>query len=431
MNALTALEAAEAAAQGNDRLNTLKKHDSEELRDVLRMALDPAITFGIKKLPAPDKNTLKSINGDEGWYRKFTELASMLANRDWTGKVAQNAVAEFLGACDENQRKWTERILKQDLRINVGAKDVNNAFENMVIQIFEVPLATDYAKVKPKDLKGQWVMEPKLDGGRAVAVLPKNQGKVRLLSRTGKEWNNFESIRAKLQRWNDARQGPTIYLDGEVVSLDEEGRIDFQQIQKTMMRKDGVEVGRLQYVVFDYATEDEWYEPKLPYSERLDQALDTVQSIATDASDLTVVAVAPRTTLVDPMVALLESWCTQFVHNGYEGAMARRADLPVENKRSKRLIKIKTFQDDEGEVIGAVEGTGKYAGMLGALQCKHKNGKEFEIGSGFDDAQRQEFWANHNDLGLPRLVSFKFFELTDDGIPRFPIFRYFRSEQDV
>jgi len=80
-------------------------------------------------------------------------------------------------------------------------------------------------------------------------------------------------------------------------------------------------------------------------------------------------------------------------------------------------------------VLGAVIGQGKYDGVLGALQCQTEAGKQFEIGSGFSDEDRKRIWKNRKDL--PKFVNYKFQNLTEDGIPRFPIFRSFRAEIDT
>jgi len=57
-----------------------------------------------------------------------------------------------------------------------------------------------------------------------------------------------------------------------------------------------------------------------------------------------------------------------------------------EHKRSKKLLKVKTFQDTEATVLGHQKGEGRCSGMLGALECELDNGIKFKIGSGFNDA---------------------------------------------
>ncbi len=426
MDIIEALDSIEAAAQGNARLEALRRADSPELRKLLTYALDPAITFGIKKLPPPSPPGYCFRNSRD-WNTHLVNLLEELRYRRATGHVAQEAVALILGTCaNESQIKWAERLLRQDLRINLGAKDVNNVFGKNTIYLFEVPLATDYAKVKDKDFAGRWEIQPKMDGGRCVAVLPGGGGRVQLLSRTGKEWPNFESIRAELQRGNNNRTGGTIYLDGEVVSY-VNGRIDFQSIQKTMRRIDGVEIGDLKFIVFDAADEAEWKEPRLPYYERLRYIDPVLYGLGVDK--LKIYKILSQT-VVDPTREQLKAWSDGFVAEGYEGGMGRRSDIPVVNKRSKTLLKVKTFIDDEATIVGAIEGNGKATGMVGALKCLTKAGVAFEIGTGLDDKTRQEIWDNLAEM-VGEQCSFKYQRLTDDNVPLLPVFRGIRHKDDI
>jgi len=428
---IEALESMEAAAQGNARLDALKKSDSPELREILTLALSPQVTFGVKKLPTTAVMApLGGFDDDREWRKHLLRLTRDLARRELSGGAAQEAIAVHLALCTPTQRKWSERILKQDLRLNVGAKDVNNTLGEGTIFQFAVPLAEDYAKVDPKHYKGRWAVEPKLDGARCVAYLPANRGKVVLYSRSGKEYGNFESIRTKLQEINDTRNPQqTMVLDGEVVSYIED-RIDFQALQHTLFRKDGVESGRLRFLVFDGSTQTDWEAPKLSYEARylaLQKFLDeTLHAVPGAVSKLGLVDMF---VVVDPSRDTMMGHSRFFVERGYEGAMFRRADEPVLLKRSRSLLKVKSFSDDEATLEGAVQGAGKYEGTLGALKCRTKAGKEFDIGSGFTDEQRRTYWRDREKL--PKLVNFKFQELTDDGIPRFPIFKGFRSPDDT
>lgn len=433
MNIIEALESIEAAAQGNARLEALKEAHSqcESLVGILFLALSPDVTFGVKKLPEPALAPCV-FKDDEQWLHATNNILIELAARKLTGNEALNAVATHMGLCNETQLKWFTRILRQDLRINIGAKDINKALGKNTIYLFEVPLATDYAKVKEKDLKGRWCLQPKLDGGRCVAIIPlDSDSPIRLLSRTGKEWGNFESIRSELEvlRREAAEAGYTglLYLDGEVVSI-VDGRIDFQSIQKTMMRKDGIEVGDLKFVVFDACFDFEWKKPLDPYTLRLEFA----QNLLTKYYTGTKISVVESQVIIDPTTEKLREECAKFVERRYEGAMIRRYYHPVENKRSKSLLKVKLFSDAEAVITGVAElqRDAKGAGTLGALKCKTDEGVEFEIGTGLDDKARAELWEMRAELPGKK-CSYKFFELTNDRVPRLPVYRGLRSEDDI
>jgi DNA ligase 1 len=108
---------------------------------------------------------------------------------------------------------------------------------------------------------------------------------------------------------------------------------------------------------------------------------------------------------------------------GGEGLMLREPGSQYVPRRSSTLLKVKTFHDAEAVVIGYQAGKGKHSGRMGAVVAKLPNGKEFEIGTGFTDKQR----ANPPAIGSN--VTFRYQELTEAGIPRFPSF--VRERADV
>jgi DNA ligase-1 len=69
-----------------------------------------------------------------------------------------------------------------------------------------------------------------------------------------------------------------------------------------------------------------------------------------------------------------------------EGVMLKDPESLYEGRRSLSLLKVKKFEDAEAVVIAHNKGTGRCANMCGAIQVREKDGTEFKIGSGFDDA---------------------------------------------
>merc|ERR1719164_174578 len=104
--------------------------------------------------------------------------------------------------------------------------------------------------------------------------------------------------------------------------------------------------------------------------------------------------------------------------------MLRRPGSAYEARRSRALLKVKLFRDEEAEVVGHEPGKGKHAGRLGALLCRTPDGRRFAGGSGLSDAQRAAPPARG------AVVTYKYFELTADRIPRFPTFVGERADLD-
>ena len=101
---------------------------------------------------------------------------------------------------------------------------------------------------------------------------------------------------------------------------------------------------------------------------------------------------------------------------GGEGMMLRDPNSFYEHRRSKTLLKVKKFDDDEAVVIGHEPGTGRCTGMLGAIRVRNSQGVEFSIGSGFNDAQRRR------PPKIGSKVTYKYQGVSTSNTPRFPIF---------
>ena len=109
---------------------------------------------------------------------------------------------------------------------------------------------------------------------------------------------------------------------------------------------------------------------------------------------------------------------------GGEGLMLHRGDALYRAERSDNLLKLKTHEDAEAEVIGHTAGRGKYAGMTGALRVRSADGREFRIGSGLSDALRRDPPA------VGTWITYRFRGLNDSGLPRFATWLRVRTDQD-
>ena len=89
------------------------------------------------------------------------------------------------------------------------------------------------------------------------------------------------------------------------------------------------------------------------------------------------------------------------VAQGYEGIMIKDPDGKWEGKRSVAWLKQKPFIEVSLSVTAVEEGTGRNQGKLGALVCEGEDDDKkivVNVGSGFSDEQRAEFWAAKDTL---------------------------------
>jgi len=118
------------------------------------------------------------------------------------------------------------------------------------------------------------------------------------------------------------------------------------------------------------------------------------------------------------------------VSKGYEGAIVRMYD---DSKyqfayRSKRLLKVKSFNDSEYEVVGYTTGKGKFADCAVWI-CKAGDNTFQVVSMGSMEERKRLLQEAESYVGC--LLKVKYFDLTDDGIPRFPVGIGFRMEEDM
>jgi DNA ligase-1 len=118
---------------------------------------------------------------------------------------------------------------------------------------------------------------------------------------------------------------------------------------------------------------------------------------------------------LDDHQVLLET-LDRIVKNKGEGLMLHRGASHYRNSRSDDLLKLKQANDAEATVIEHTAGKGKYTGLLGSLLVETNDQRRFKIGTGFSDLER----ANPPPIGS--LITYRYFGLTQKGIPRFASF---------
>lgn len=120
--------------------------------------------------------------------------------------------------------------------------------------------------------------------------------------------------------------------------------------------------------------------------------------------------------------SILKKRLDEVVRAGGEGLMLHLAEAPYATGRSDVLLKLKPWQDAEAVVIGHQPGKGRHAGRLGALKVRTPEGREFLLGTGFSDAQREAPPA------IGATVTYRYRALTNSGLPRFASFLRVREE---
>jgi len=399
----------------------------DEFFEGITMALDPLVTFGVKKVP----ERTGVITGQGLDWITFKSLAFQLINRELTGHAARDAIELAKNvATTEQWNGFYRRILIKDLRCGMSEKTVNKVakdFPQYAVPIFGCQLAHDSANHEKK-MVGVKQIEVKLDGVRVLAVC--RAGKVELFSRNGRQFHNFPHIVAEIETVLAAKPAPyDCVLDGEVMSA------DFQDLMKQLQRKDGKKATDAVLHLFDFIPLDSFLEGSWDKTQtnrsnyvkywvlENEDILEHVQACAWEDVDLSTTKGEERFVELNKAA----------VDGGYEGVMIKDIDAPYTCKRSHAWLKAKPFIEVTLEVVDVEEGTGRNEGRLGAIVCEGiDSGKNISVnvGSGFTDVHRVDYWNNRDAL-VGNLVEVRADAITQnqDGTYslRFPRFKTFRG----
>jgi DNA ligase-1 len=404
----------------------------DEFFEGITMALDPLVTFGVKKVP--ERSDVLSGQG-LGWST-FKVLAEQLINRELTGHAARDAIELAMSvATTEQWNGFYRRVLIKDLRCGMSEKTVNKVakdFPQYAVPIFGCQLAHDSANHEKK-MVGVKQIEVKLDGVRVLAIC--RSGKVELFSRNGKQFHNFPHIITQIEAVLAAKPAPyDCVLDGEVMSK------DFQDLMKQVHRKDGKAATDSVLHLFDFIPLKDflagsWDKKQTDRSNYVkywvlenEALLEHVQACAWEDVDL-------NTTKGEERFIELNKAA---VDGGYEGVMIKDVDAPYTCKRSHAWLKAKPFIEVTLTVVGVEEGTGRNEGRLGAFICEGRDdGKDISVnvGSGFSDAQRDEYWTNALNGHLVEVRADAVTQNQDGTyslrFPRFKTFRGFEAGEKI
>jgi DNA ligase-1 len=362
---------------------------NEEFFDGCRLALDPMITFGLKQIPEKTDEDGPGLH-----YNNFSLIISCLITRELTGNAARDAVAEMMKEATKAQwNDWYRRILIKDLRCGVSEKTVNKVVEKnyatYAIPIFGCQLAHDSANHESK-VTGQKLIEVKLDGVRVITIVYPDS-RVTMFSRNGKELVNFPHIAKQIAAaFTDGEEA--MILDGEIMSS------SFQDLMKQVHRKSDVKAGDAILNLFDILPLADF--EKGSWSRKQSHRTQMITNWVTKRQHL-----MPNVTVVAQELVDLDTEegnkrfseiNAKAVAGGYEGIMIKDPEAPYECKRTASWLKLKPFIEVSLTVVATEEGTGKNVGKMGALVCEGvDDGKAIRVnvGSGFTDEQRDEFWS--------------------------------------
>ena len=404
----------------------------DEFFEGVRWCLDKLHTFGVKQVPE------STADGQGLSWTNFSELADALYRRALTGHAARDAIKLAMDVATKAQwNGFYRRILIKDLRCGVSEKTVNTVAKKSKkpeysVPVFEVMLAHDGQNHESK-ITGKKLVEPKLDGVRVLTVVDYESRTVTMYTRNGKELVNFPHI-VKAFEDNMDNWGRSYCFDGEVVSS------SFQALMKEVHRKENVQAQDARLMLFDVVPLTEFKAGASVMGQKRRSAFlrENFSKLFADSGCIDIIAQQEFDLDVFTDDIAFRDYNKQMVAEGFEGIMIKDPNGKWEGKRSVAWLKQQPFIEVSLAVIETEEGTGRNVGKMGALVCEGtEDGKliRVNVGSGFTDKDRDEFWSCKVD-GQVIEVRADAITQNQDGtyslrFPRFMRFRGFKAGEKI
>jgi DNA ligase-1 len=416
------------SSSSNNKVDVIKA-SGENIHKLLRYTYDDMIQFGVSSKNVIKRKDLLSESCDENFY----DLLDKLKDRVYTGHEALSKINKYVQLNPES-KDVLYKVLDKDLKIRASNKLINKAVPNLIPE-FSVALAENFNEktIKKINFDRQWFVSRKLDGVRCIVIVDE-KGQVNSYSRAGKLFNTLKRIEDEIKSLNLK----SVVFDGEVCSYSDNDKDDFQSIMKEIRRKNHI-IENASYNVFDFLTLKEFNEKSSNtyFNTRIYKLKDTLFN-----KNLKFIKVLNQQHVNS--LAELNSYVDDFKkdknRNHWEGLIVRK-DEKYKGKRSRDILKVKTFFDAEYIVQSVIFGPFRYVRdnieveneMLSAVVIEHK-GNLVQVGSGFTIEQRQHFYLYPEDI-IDKTITVQYFEESQNQNGefslRFPVVKTIHGEKRV
>lgn len=385
--------------------------DNIFLKEFLRVTYDPRITFYITSKTYP-LNILTSGQKQLDIV-DIEKFISLLANRGLTGNSAKEWLKSVLIQYTQESQYLIKSLILKDIDAGISITTVNKVWKDLIkVQGYMRCSLPNAVKLSEWDWKKGVYSQLKCDG--MFSSITNNQA----ITRNGSTFP-FDLLPTSFKKeMKNIPDGVT--LNGELlvkrsgVTLSrKEGNGMLNSLLQGTALQDDCELHYVAWDIEDYS---------LPYVDRFIEVLSLCNGEYFSHVEY-------------KMVYSLEQATQHFkemLSQGQEGTVLKNPNGMWKDGTSKDCVKYKVEAELDMKVVGVVEGTGKYKGMLGALQLESECGLvKTDCGTGFSDKQRKEMFDSP-----PKIVAIKANDLVDskskDGYSLFlPVFLEERVDKSV
>ena len=381
----------------NEKIKILKSNKENEL---LKLVLE--YTYNTYKKYGISQNILNTVTSDRTSSKTIFELLDTLASNN-----INNSFREEIGAFkNTNICHWDlyEKMTLKDLRCNISSKTINKVWPGL-IPTFSVMRADNYEDNKHK-INGAVIVSSKIDGFKCIAI--KNGDSVKLYSRNGILYEGIEEVENAIL----SIKKESFVIDGELYAIGDfkNNELGYKATSK-IARKKGIKSG-LKLIAYDYLEVEEFYKGKSKYDTKTRK--ENLKRLLSNNKSEFIEYLEPL--YIGSDLELVDKIGIEEIKKGEEGIIISLANAKWEAKRSKGCLKVKLQTQGDLLVKSIYEGTGKYKGMLGGVNCEFLyNGKlcKVDVGSGWKDSDRKLLFENPKNI-VGKIITVDFRGITQD-----------------
>jgi len=403
----------ESHSSTNEKKEQLKVFmEDDDFCQVLQFALDPKLTFFIKKLPEPKNDLFQQI---KYWtmpevFSALKTLSSQTGATDAQKQELANSIGNSKAAIEV-----VKRILKKDLRCGVKIGLVNAVIPGF-IEVWPYMRCRSHSEKNLKNINYPAFAQLKADGTHID--IKWEDGEIGFFSRTGREYDFLGELDKDAKKlFNDGNiQGVFI---GEGTVLDENGNTLPRATGNGIIDKalsgtlSAEEASRIRINLWEFVELDEFFDGKgaLEYQESWEFVLEITKSLE---------KISPiECQVVDSYEEAL-AYYKDVKARKLEGLILKNFDgqFVSTNTGTKNQVKVKAVLGEEYEaefrlihVNPGKEGT-RFQNGVGSIAYESEDGKIVgNVGSGFTHEQRDTLTT---DDVICTIATIRFDDLVQD-----------------
>lgn len=374
----------------NYKIKVLKKYqDREDLKRLLKMTTDRvAFNYGVAGKTLSKLVYESADNASMDLETALDHLENEFATRAVTGNDAIERLEWLFSQLNSTDADIIEKVIKRDLRINLGRTQINKVFKDLIIKPVYMRCGVYGDKTK-KDIKFPAIIQLKADG--TYREFKVQDGEVTCNSRSGESYE-YPVIFEAMKDFPNGHYTGELTVEGIADRAEGNGLINSSEPPHE----------KIIIELWDYITEEEYKQAalkdrknpcKTPYFERYESLINIINTC--DSKNVKLIP-SEEVNSLEEATAKTSEW----MNAGFEGAILKDKGGVFKDGTSKHQLKMKVAFSVDVRITGFIEGTPgtkrekTFGGILYETDDKMIKGST----SGFTDEQLADFNSRREEM---------------------------------